>query len=225
MEDKSSITQIAEENDLIKNEDVNNEDKKPKKLWKSIFNIIGNTIFVISLILIGFLVFSMVQSKISGGPPTIAGHQMYIVAGGSMSPSFEAGSLSIVEMVEPINLGVGDIITYRDNNNVGITTHRVMEIHNESGSLSFTTRGDANDVNDPHPVLAENIIGRVSFTIPYIGLLMNFGQSKTGLLTLVIIPGILLIIFELRNLMKYAAQAEKEKTSKKAQNTLTSKDT
>ncbi|NLJ57130.1 MAG: hypothetical protein GX334_08830 [Firmicutes bacterium] len=40
---------------------------------------------------------------------------------------------------------------------------------------------------------------------------MNFGQSKLGILALVLIPGVLIIIFELRNLFQLAAGWETEK--------------
>jgi hypothetical protein len=46
---------------------------------------------------------------------------------------------------------------------------------------------------------------------------MDFGQSKTGIICLVMIPGALIIIFELRNLFRYAAEWEAGKAAKKKQ--------
>ncbi len=66
-------------------------------------------------------------------------------------------------------------------------------------------------MNDPLPVPAENVVGKITFAVPYAGYLMSFGQTQTGLLTLVIIPGVLIIIFELRNLFRYATQWDEEK--------------
>lgn len=181
---------------------------KKRSPVKTAASVVGNAAFIVSMLLLVFLVFSMVQSKRSGGPPSIAGHQMYIVAGGSMSPTFEVGSLAILEYVEPQQIKAGDVLTYRSESSEGVTTHRVMKVHEANGEFSFTTRGDANEIDDGYPVQAPNVIGRVIWTIPYLGLLMDFAQSKTGLLTLIIIPGVLLIIFETRNLLKYAAEAE-----------------
>ncbi len=197
----------------IQIDDEVKEVKKQRNNIKSFFTVIGNIIFVLCVFIIAFLVFSMVQSKASSGPPSILGYQMYIVAGGSMSPTFEAGSLAILEPVKPEDIVQGDIITYRGANEAMATTHRVMEIYNEEGQLSFTTRGDANNIDDANPVLAQHIVGRVIYTVPYLGLLMDFSQTKKGLLILVIIPGALLIISELRNLIKQAGNSDRKETS------------
>jgi signal peptidase len=109
----------------------------------------------------------------------------------------------------------GDIITYRPPSGEGkLTTHRVVQV-NRDGGLSFTTRGDANDVNDQHPVMADKVVGKVYYALPYAGYVMSFGQSKAGIISLVMIPGALIIIFELRNLFRYAAEWEAEKTAEK----------
>lgn len=89
-----------------------------------------------------------------------------------------------------------------------------MQVNTEGG-LSFTTRGDANDVNDPTPVAADKVVGKVNLALPYAGYIMNYGQSKMGMLTLVMIPGALIIIFELRNLFRLAAEYETEKAAQK----------
>lgn len=183
--------------------------------YKKVLAYIYNTAFACLLFIMAVIVFSMVQSRLTGGPPHLAGHQMYIVLGGSMSPAFEAGSLAFIEPVEPQHLTAGDIITYSSPGGSSITTHRIMEVHNEEGRLSFTTRGDANLVNDSNPVLAENVIGRVRLAVPYGGYLMDFAQSRQGILSLIIIPGILIIIFELRYLFRCAAEWEAQKKAQK----------
>ena len=91
-----------------------------------------------------------------------------------------------------------------------------MQVNAEDG-LSFVTRGDANDVNDPTPVAADKVVGKVKFALPYAGYIMSFGQSKTGIISLVMIPGLLIIIFELRNLFRFAAEWETEKKAQKTQ--------
>lgn len=181
-----------------------------------IFNLAGNVVFFIMLFIMCILVFSMVQSRITGGPPSLAGYQMYIVQGGSMSPAFEAGSLAFLRPVDPHSLSVGDIITYGSaGGGKTLTTHRIANVNRDDGNFSYTTRGDANEVNDPIPVYPENIVGQVVYAMPYAGYLMNFGQTKTGIIALVFIPGALIIIFEVRNLFRLAAEWEEEKARKK----------
>jgi|LFRM01.1.fsa_nt_gb signal peptidase len=184
--------------------------KKSPHILKKIAAFIGNVLFACLLLIMLFIIFSLVQSRVLNTTPSIAGYRMYIVIGGSMSPTFEAGSLAFVKPVPPEEIAAGDIITFHSENNPNnITTHRVREVLDEKGEISFITRGDANDVDDT-PVPVGNVIGRVDFTIPYAGYLMNFSRSKQGMLALVIIPGILIIIYEIRNLFRYAAELEKE---------------
>lgn len=173
----------------------------------------GNIIFVLGLILVTFLLFSVVLSKLSDGPPTVAGRQLYIVIGGSMSPTFEAGSLAIIEPIMHDAIQVGDVITYKGLTSKSATTHRVVKIQNIDGELKFTTRGDANDVDDPTLIESQQIIGRVAFTMPYMGRLMNFAQSKFGLILLVIIPGIVLIIYESQSVIHTISKMKSEKSS------------
>ena len=76
--------------------------------------------------------------------------------------------------------------------------------------MSFITRGDANNVNDPNPVAAENIIGRVTGSVPYLGYIFGFAQTRQGLILLIFVPGLLLIIMELRRLFKYMVESRVE---------------
>jgi signal peptidase len=190
--------------------------QKRKSGWRKAFNVVENIAFACILLIMVVLVYSMVQSRLSGGgPPRVFGYQMYIVLSGSMSPAFDAGSLIFVRPENPQDIVEGDIITYRPPSGEGeLTTHRVVQV-NRDGGLSFTTRGDANDVNDQHPVMADKVVGKVYYALPYAGYVMSFGQSKAGIISLVMIPGVLIIIFELRNLFRYAAEWEAEKAAKK----------
>ena len=197
-------------------ESVTLPDKKKSGLVYRVWAVLGNITFIIILFVMATLVFSMVQSQLTGGPPSVAGYQMYVVQGGSMSPTFKSGSLAFLKPTDPESVDLGDIITYRSSE-VGetFTTHRVVAVNREDSGLSFTTRGDANQVDDYMPVSPENLVGRITYTVPYAGYLMVFGQSKTGIVALVFIPGILIIIFELRNLLRLSAQWEKEKSREK----------
>ncbi len=185
-------------------------------VWKKGTSFISNVIFIVLISIMAFLVFSMVQSRLSGDPPGVAGYQMYIVEGGSMSPAFDAGSLVFIKPIEARYINVGDVITFQSaiGDNV-LTTHRVVTINNEDERLSFITQGDANQISDFKPVYPENIVGQVVYALPYAGQLMNFGQTKKGLIALVFIPGSLVILFEARNLMRLASRWDAEKERKK----------
>lgn len=93
----------------------------------------------------------------------------YVVRSGSMEPKYHTGSLLYDKLVKSEDLQVGDPITFVVADDV-VVTHRITEINEgEDGSLSFTTKGDANDTEDALPVDERNIIGKPVFSLPLIG--------------------------------------------------------
>ena len=183
----------------------------PKAAGKKIYKVAGKMVSVMMLTLMSVLVFFLLQSRIAGGAPSIAGYQLYIVLSGSMSPAFETGSVVLVRPLAPSAVQVGDIITYRDaEDSEKIVTHRVMAVL-PTEPLSFTTRGDANDANDLIPIPASNLLGRVNYSVPLLGYLLSFVRTGAGILLMVIVPALLIIVSELRRFIGYAAAFEKEK--------------
>lgn len=111
----------------------------------------------------------------------------------SMNPSINTGSITIVRKMD--NYEVGDIISYyvQINNKEEIITHRIMRI----GGNVYITKGDANLGIDPPIVLPRLIIGRVILIIPYLGYVVSFAKSASGLWLTIIIPATLIIFMEL----------------------------
>lgn len=187
---------------------------KKNSVLRSVTKAAANIFFVGLLVIMASLAFFLVQSKLMGGVPSVAGYQMYIVLSGSMNPAFDTGSVVFVRPLDPEEITADDIITFSGSGGGSVlTTHRVVEVEREDG-LKFVTRGDANNVNDPNPVPAANIIGKVHGSLAYLGYMMGFAQTRNGLIVLVFVPGLLVIIFELRNIFKYTAEMEKEKKKK-----------
>lgn len=225
---KSEFSDFEDDFRFADNEDEEFTDRKKKahdirkksKRGRSgnILSVIGNVFFIFLLLMMATLSFFLIQSRISGGVPQVAGYQMYIVLSGSMSPEFDTGSLAFVKETDPLAIVVGDIITFRSQSGSDtLTTHRVVEVLREDG-LSFVTRGDANNVNDPNPVPAENVVGTVTGSVPYVGYLMDFVQTRTGLILLIFVPGVLIILFELGKIVKYMTEGDgttKKKGKKK----------
>jgi len=185
----------------------------PKATGKKIYKVAGKIVSVMMLTLMSVLVFFLLQSRIAGGAPSIAGYQLYIVLSGSMSPAFETGSVVLVRPLAPSAVQPGDIITYRDPDPEKadtIVTHRVMAVL-PTEPLSFTTRGDANNANDLIPIPASNLLGRVNYSVPLLGYLLSFVRTGAGILLMVIVPALLIVVSELRRFISYAAAFEKEK--------------
>jgi signal peptidase len=90
-----------------------------------------------------------------------------IVASGSMSPALEVGDMSIVISTNPSNIQVGDVIQYWQGEEMNL--HRVVQIQETESGVEFITKGDANNVPDTIPVTADQIRGKLIFTIPKVG--------------------------------------------------------
>src|SRR5690606_2568450 len=96
------------------------------------------------------------------------------ITGGSMSGTFEKGSIAFEKPVPVTDLEVGDVITYLPPVDAGVSTlvtHRILTAEpGEGGSRVFTTPGDANA--DPDPWRFTLVGGTqpvVQPTVPHVG--------------------------------------------------------
>lgn len=93
------------------------------------------------------------------------------VMSNSMVPTFSRGAVVISTKTNQKDLSklkVGDILHYKSEN--GEVIHRIIEIQkDEDGKLLFKTQGDNNNTPDSRLVEEEQIIGKVTVYIPYIG--------------------------------------------------------
>jgi signal peptidase len=85
--------------------------------------------------------------------PSALGYERYVITGGSMSGTFEKGSVAFEKPVPVAELQRGDVITYQPPAASGVTdlvTHRITSIKPaEGGGTLYRTQGDANPDPDP----------------------------------------------------------------------------
>ncbi len=86
---------------------------------------------------------------------------------GSMSPTITAGSIAFVKEIPATEISVDDIVTVERGDADLPVTHRVVEIlkTNDSGVVTFTMKGDANDTLDVDPY-SVSTVKRVFFSVP-----------------------------------------------------------
>jgi len=141
-------------------------------------------------------------------------YKLLVVQSGSMEPQIKLGSVVLVKPAP--EYGLNDIITYRDAENQKITiTHRIVSIDELEDGKLFITKGDANDAQDSKRITQESIIGKVDTSIPYVGYLVAFARTQTGLITLIVIPATLIIYSESMNIKgEMGKMFSKRKTKK-----------
>ena len=130
-------------------------------------------------------------------PVSLGGDTRYEpVYTGSMEPAIPVGSVVVIKPVDPESLEEGDIVCFELSG--PSITHRIINITSEG----FVTKGDANEDPDTWIVKKENVIGKAIFTIPYLGYLVHFVRTPLGFILLIVLPASLIIIMEIRNIMK-----------------------
>ena len=119
----------------------------------------------------------------------LCGIRLYHVKSGSMGELLPVGSMSFVSTYSRFErTEVGDVIAFRVDEDMYVT-HRAVKITREG----ITTKGDANQTQDPDPVTRENYIGKTVFAVPEIGELLSFFHTLAGMIVLAA-AGILLLL-------------------------------
>lgn len=120
---------------------------------------------------------------------------------GSMDPAIPPGSVVVDRPVQPGSIRRGDVVTFRSGRSPSggeqLVTHRVVAVHSSRVGLSFTTKGDANRVDDPGRRDASDVRGRVWFHLPQIGLWRQRLLSGAGAL---VVGGLALGVWGARTL-------------------------
>ena len=161
--------------------------------------IVGTVLCIILIPILLINITLIVKSYINKDKvPDIGGVMPLIVLTDSMEPTIDGGDLIFCSVVDPRDVEVGDIISFFDpaGNKTSVVTHRVIEILEEDGKISFRTKGDNNDTEDKIPVPAENLVGAYKSRIPLVGHIAMFMQSTGGLIVCVVLPIILLVGYD-----------------------------
>ena len=98
-------------------------------------------------------------------------YQPIAVLSNSMLPTFARGDAVIMKKIDKKDLKKlkkGTILYYSKEGR--LIVHRIVTVkHTDDGKVEATTKGDNNNANDPWVITEDDMIGTVSFMIPYIG--------------------------------------------------------
>lgn len=204
-----------------------------KKIWNFI-----NTLFVIAVVL---LAIALVGVRLIGLTP-------FTVLSGSMEPTYHVGSLIYVRDIAPEEVEIGSPLTFVVNEDLLVATHRVVDVivaetkmetvldeagqpvKDENGQevrqevpleepvYYFQTKGDANDDVDGSLVHYKNIVGTPVFSIPYLGYLSSWLQTRQGMIMGISIALVILILTFLPDLLNAVDDDPKKKKPRKKGN-------
>lgn len=161
--------------------------KNSRKIGKFFYGLI----FVVLIAIFAIIAISTI--KLPGN------YKLLVVESGSMQPAISQGSVIVIKQQD--NYSKNDVITALDSpvSKVSVT-HRIVGITNTGKFTIYTTKGDANQTADTETRLKQNVIGKVLFSIPFVGFFVNFAKTKEGLILLVVVPVTLIIYSEILNI-------------------------
>ena len=197
---------IRESDASIRSEDIDKAEKDDSV--NRISNIIVAVITVIALI---FVIYVMVCSS-RGKAVNVFGKSVLKVVTGSMEPSIHVGDYIVVEKTDADNLTEGDIISfYSEQSDIRglLVTHRIV---GKADDGSYITKGDANPVSDTVTVQKDKIVGKYKGKARFFIWVSSFMNVKKVLLLLVVIPILIVSIYEAKTVVKLGREiTEKEK--------------
>jgi signal peptidase I len=143
--------------------------------------------------------------------PAALGYERYVITSGSMSGTYDRGSILYAREVPTASLRVGDVITYVPPASAGpkgLITHRIVWAgHDRDGAPAFRTRGDANAVRDPWRFTLERPHqARAAFHVPYLGFALAALGIRELRMLLIGLPALLIALGTLARLWRRAGE-------------------
>jgi signal peptidase len=166
--------------------------KKAKKIGNYLYwGIVGVIVF-----------FALLATLTAFGLPS--GIRLFVVVSGSMKPSILPGSVVVTK--EQKVYSTGQVVTFKSDFGVDVKnpkyliTHRILRVDDKSGVPYFITKGDANENEDLKPVNSNLVLGRVLFSIPFLGYPVTFAKTQIGFILMIIIPATIIGYSEIRGI-------------------------
>lgn len=194
--------------------------------------IVNISLKVITWLLIAFTVFMMIftivtVTTVDRNDRSIFGVKFYIVQTDSMSKSennkdldihFNAGDIVLIKNLsdnEKAELEAGDVIAFISTNSASYmetVTHMIREVkYNDEGKIvGYVTYGTNTGTNDEKVVEPEYILGKYTGKLPGVGNFFAFVKSTPGYIVCILVPFLLLILYNGVNVIRIFSKYKKE---------------
>jgi len=167
------------------------------KIFKVIYSIIVAFIVVVAVLLIVSVL------------PITGNYKIMVVQSGSMAPAIKMGSIVAVKPADDYK--IGDVITFGPYTRTKApTSHRIYDIKVIDGQPVYITKGDANNAPDAREITKRDVLGKVLFSVPYVGFAVDFAKKPIGFALIIIVPAAIIIGDEIKKIYEEV----KKKTAK-----------
>lgn len=213
LEDKNNKEELEKEN--LKTSKSNS--KKENKT-KNIIAKIGNFLYTIIFILVIMLLMIVLVQRFSNNTVSIGGIKIYNIISGSMEPKYEIGDIILAQEVkEATTLKVGDDIVYtgeKDDFAGKTVTHEIIKIEQKDGTYLITTKGLANDIEDP-TITANQVQAKVTHKFVLLSLLSKVINNLYSMYFVIFIPIALVIFFNIIKIINDLKHPEDDEEDEK----------
>lgn len=167
---------------------------------RKIANTVINVVLVVAILLAAFCTYTSYVSTSGHGVPSVFGVSMLSIQTESMYPVLLPGDLIFDTPVKDAeDLRIGDIITYWTiiNGERVLNTHRITGIYDGGDHLIFSTKGENNTLEDTLTVHEKEIVGKYAFRVPGVGKVIDYLQTSTGFLLVIVVPVFIFFLYHL----------------------------
>lgn len=182
-----------------------------KKIMNIIIRVFTIIIVAITVFMMVFTIFSV--STFDKNNRSFFGIKFYIVRSDSMSLSeankddaihFDAGDIVLVKELDPAEkraLQVDDVISFvsQDSESRGETiTHMIAEVRTDSSGrvIGYVTYGTKTGTMDQTLVEPDYVLGKYATRLPKVGYFFAFLKSTPGYIVCILVPFLLLILYQ-----------------------------
>ena len=187
----------VEKMEEVKEESKDDKKNKKKERFKPI-KIIWKIIKTL-LIIVLFLVFLVIAvQRITNNRVTVGGYGIYTIVSESMVPEYHVWDMLVAKEINPADIQVGDDVVYMgavDDFNGRIVTHRVIKRRYDGEKYAFTTKGIANDIEDPE-ITEGQVFGKVIFKSTILSTISKIINTTYGFYFIIFVPFVIIVTLE-----------------------------
>ena len=144
--------------------------------------------------------------------PITGNYKILVVQSGSMEPAIKTGAVVIVKPADTYS--IGNVITFGPiTKTKAPTSHRILDMEVVEGRISYITKGDANEDPDGKPVVEKDVLGKVLFSLPYLGFVIDFARKPLGFALIIGIPAVVIVGDEIRKIVVEVKKLRNKKTA------------
>ncbi len=188
--------------------------KPTKKKLSIVFDILTWAIVIVSV----FVTVLSLSTK-DKGVSSVFGKILLSIQSNSMEPTIMTGDLIITDDYKQQILNEQDIISFfsvEEGYRI-IKTHRIVEVKNIDGIITYVTQGDNNPVPDGVEVPPGDIVSVYhGLKINSIGKVLDLLKSKWGFFIFIIVPLFIFLIYQFYVFIVLIIENKKEQIIKEA---------